>query len=242
LENLSKFQTEYWSTRAKEVSEARKVSIADPIQKDLEIKFIDSANIEFGNLLEVGCGNGVMTRYFESIASSVTALDISDISLEVLQKKFNGLVTTVVGNIEELPFPTSSFDLIISCGVLSYGDPSKVDSEILRVLRPGGTFIFIDSLNHNPIFKLNRWIRFMRGNRSLSTVIRIPKMTRVEKIASSFQESQYKTFGKWIWLHQLLRYLLGSQFALRIYDLLEGLDGQSKYGFKIVAILKNKNI
>lgn len=96
-----------------------------------------------------------------------------------------------MGNIEGLPFTDSSFDLVVSCAVLSYGDPPKVDREILGVLRPGGTFILIDSLNHNLIFKLNRWVRFLRGSRSLSTVLRIPKMRRLQRMCSPFDETRF---------------------------------------------------
>lgn len=194
------------------------------------------------DVLEIGAGTGQHTRPVVTPSLQVTAVDISKKSLEILQVRFKGSVSTVVANIEKLPFADSSFDLIISCGVLSYGDPSRVDQEIIRTLRPGGTFIFLDSLNHNPIFKLNRWFRFLRGSRSLSTVLRIPKMKRVEKLASYFKESHYWFFGQWIWVHQILRCFLGPKLALRTYDILVNQTKENRYAFKVVSILKGKKV
>jgi ubiquinone/menaquinone biosynthesis C-methylase UbiE len=47
--------------------------------------------------------------------------------------------------------------LIVSAGSLSYGDNDKVLDEIYRVLKNKGAFIAIDSLNNNPIYRLNRF-------------------------------------------------------------------------------------
>ena len=201
---------------------------------------IEEELFDVKDVLEIGAGTGQHTRPVVTPSTNVTVLDISENSLEVLQSKFMGRVSTIVGNIEELPFSDSSFDLIISCGVLSYGDPSKVDREIVRTLRPGGTFIFIDSLNHNPLFKINRWIRFLRGSRSLSTVLRIPKIKRVQKLSKYFHEANFTTFGKWIWIFQIINFFLSNEQSLRVYNSIEQSNAKSKYGFKIVAKLKGK--
>ena len=150
MENLNKFQTEYWSTRAKEISDVRKVSIADPIQKDLEIKFIDSANIEFGNLLEVGCGNGVMTRYFESKARSVTVIDISKDMIERAQSEgsFQQNTKFCLGDATSLEYADSEFDTVVLVRVLinmaSRELQLKSVDEAHRVLKANGHLILIE--------------------------------------------------------------------------------------------------
>jgi SAM-dependent methyltransferase len=204
--------------------------------------YIAEEVINATDILEIGAGTGQHTRPAITPHSYLTVLDISENSIVFLQNKFSNSVKAVVGNMEELPFPDSSFDLIISCGALSYGDPSKVDREIIRTLRPGGTFILVDSLNHNPLFKLNRWIRFLRGSRSLSTVLRIPKMKRILELANSFHESEIISFGKWIWIHKILNLFLSDELSMRIYNSIEDSNAKSKYGFKIVAKLKNKKL
>jgi SAM-dependent methyltransferase len=194
------------------------------------------------DVLEIGAGGGQHTRPIVRPYTRVIALDISEISLEVLQKKFDNRIKTVVGNIESLPFADASFDLIVSCGVLSYGDPSKVDHEILRTLRPGGTFIFIDSLNHNPIFKANRWARFLRGNRSLSTVLRIPTMPRLQNLSTSFQHADFSFFGTWIWLYPILKIFLKHDLFTKVINSLDNIKINDKYAFKVVGTLKGKKI
>ena len=61
-------------------------------------------------------------------------------------------LTTCLADIECLPFKSNSFDVVVSAGVLSYGIHEVVLNEIHRVLAPGGCFICVDSLNHNPLY------------------------------------------------------------------------------------------
>ena len=46
---------------------------------------------------------------------------------------------------ERLPFPDASVDVVIATLVLcTVGDPDAVLAEVHRVLRPGGTFRFVE--------------------------------------------------------------------------------------------------
>ena len=67
---------------------------------------------------------------------------------------------------ELLPFDNEIFDIVACAGGLSYGDNKLVLNEIYRVLKPKGMFICIDSLNENPIYKFNRYLHYLRGNRT----------------------------------------------------------------------------
>jgi ubiquinone/menaquinone biosynthesis C-methylase UbiE len=50
-----------------------------------------------------------------------------------------------LGNVEEIPFPDQSLDLVISTFSLHHWtDPVKVLNEIDRVLKPGGVFYVFD--------------------------------------------------------------------------------------------------
>ena len=61
-------------------------------------------------------------------------------------------------------------------------------NEIYRVLKPGGFVIIVDSLNNNPIYKFNRYLHYLRDNRSKDTLQRIPDIILINK---------YKKI--WIW-------------------------------------------
>jgi ubiquinone/menaquinone biosynthesis C-methylase UbiE len=86
-------------------------------------------------------------------------LDISEKSLAVCKSLFSE-VQTRVGNIEKIPLESNSIDIVLAAGSLSYGDHQKVRNEILGVLKPEGSLIVLDSLNHNLAYRMNRYIHY----------------------------------------------------------------------------------
>ncbi len=58
-------------------------------------------------------------------------------------------------------FDDNCFDLIFDFGTLSNLDQSIAANELERVLKPGGTFIFIETLGHHPIGNINRYIKML---------------------------------------------------------------------------------
>lgn len=88
------------------------------------------------DVLEVGCGTGLIMRGLQDTAKSMVGLDISPGMLEEAKKRgFN----VVEGNAESLPFDDEQFDLVYSYKVLAHvPDIRKAMKEMYRVLRPGG--------------------------------------------------------------------------------------------------------
>ena len=95
---------------------------------------------------------------------------------------------------EFLPFASGSFDLVAMAGSLSYGDNDRVLRELHRVLRSGGTLVCVDSLNHNPIYRFNRWVHYRFGERSRSTLQRMPTLGLLEQYQAAFGEAQIRYF------------------------------------------------
>jgi len=63
----------------------------------------------------------------------------------------------VTGRGEDLPFAAESFDLIVSLWVLEHlRTPEIVFSQVQRVLRPGGHFVFLTPNLRNPLLAFNR--------------------------------------------------------------------------------------
>ena len=91
-----------------------------------------------GSVLDLGSGTGA--SYSDLINFDVTALDPDEqmLSLNNFEKK-------VVGKGEEIPFKENSFDNVLCCFVWrNVSDTKKAQSEIYRVLKPGGKFILLD--------------------------------------------------------------------------------------------------
>ena len=191
-------------------------------------------------VLELGAGSGLHTAVLLQTGALVTATDISPSALALLQRKVAGLaparLSTRVADMEELPFESGSFDVVACAGSLSYGEPDLVDAEVRRVLTAGGTFVCVDSLNHNPIYRLNRWLHYTRGERTRSTLVRMPNANRIEAIGQHFQSVEVRYFGALGWTMPLLRRMLGSTRAKQVSDKADEMMKVKRSAFKFVLV------
>lgn len=114
------------------------------------------------NLLEVACGTGRATRHFVDAISPGGAIVATDINPAMVAYASNqlGLHRSIQWDIVDavsLPYPDNTFDCIVSqFGVMFYSDRPKAYAEALRVLKPGGMFLFTawDKIEHNPVARL----------------------------------------------------------------------------------------
>jgi ubiquinone/menaquinone biosynthesis C-methylase UbiE len=173
--------------------------------------------------------------------ASVTCLDIAPAALKTLTRRFaNGVnpPKTVVGDIESLPLLSASMDVITGAGVLSYGDPNCVNREIFRVLKPGGSLVCVDSLNHNWVYRLNRWRRFRRGERSRSTLLRMPTLSRLHSLSEPFASADVRFFGAMTWAVAALVPLVGQRAAAALSDRIDSAVGVRRSAFKFVLLAR----
>jgi SAM-dependent methyltransferase len=187
-------------------------------------------------VLELGAGMGENTEPLILTGCNLYLLDISEVSLGVAKKRWGERVNIVPGNIEDIPFSDDYFDFVVGAGCLSYGDPRQVDKEISRVLKPGGTLIMVDALNHNPIYVLNRVKHLVFRNRSLSTLFRIPKTKRLDEIGKMYHEVDIQFFGVYLWLYKLTKEIFGHKSAVKIYEFFEKKSKRKKLAFKFVYV------
>ena len=193
-------------------------------------------------LLELGAGSGLHTGVLLQTGAQVVASDISPNSLNLLKLRFQrttGDLNVEVADIEKLPFEARSFDAVVSAGSLSYGEPHLVDAEIRRVLRPGGIFICVDSLNHNPIYRLNRWLHYLRGNRSLSTLKRMPDLNRIKAMGDGFSNVNVHYFGALSFAMPALARLSSENTAQIVSDRIDQWIGVKRSAFKFVFVAQN---
>jgi ubiquinone/menaquinone biosynthesis C-methylase UbiE/glycosyltransferase involved in cell wall biosynthesis len=194
-------------------------------------------------VLEIGAGTGMYTETILQTGARVTATDISESALEILQRRMAqyGNFETRVADMEALPFADGAFDLVVSAGSLSYGDNQIVMDEIYRVLDSGGKFICVDSLNHSPIYRLNRWIQYLRGLRTRSTIERMPTQALVRQYGQKFGQVRSQYFGSITWSMPLLKIFLADETFARISARIDRLVGVSKSAFKLVMVADKKS-
>jgi ubiquinone/menaquinone biosynthesis C-methylase UbiE len=102
-----------------------------------------------GDVLELGCGGGInMEFYAPDRVTSLTGLDPSPELLAMTRAaaQAQGLDADIQGGVgEAMPFESGRFDTVVTTFTLcSVADPTAVLAEIRRVLKPGGTALFLE--------------------------------------------------------------------------------------------------
>jgi 2-polyprenyl-6-hydroxyphenyl methylase / 3-demethylubiquinone-9 3-methyltransferase len=121
------------------------------------------------NVLEVGCGGGLLSEEIANLGYNTTGVDPSEQSLNTAARhalENNLSIIYRKGYGENLPFEPESFDVVLCCDVLEHvSDLPQVISEISRVLKHNGVFIY-DTFNRNFFSKitaiaiLQKWKRW----------------------------------------------------------------------------------
>jgi ubiquinone/menaquinone biosynthesis C-methylase UbiE len=98
------------------------------------LSFLDRYVLAESKVCEVGCGPGRATMYLDLLGLQVTAVDISQKSID-LAKHRSPRVNFVLANNLSLPFTDDSFDIVISDGVIRHtASPRLSFSENSRIL------------------------------------------------------------------------------------------------------------
>jgi ubiquinone/menaquinone biosynthesis C-methylase UbiE len=100
-----------------------------------------------GMILDAGCGPGSMLHYFGSYGE-VVGMDHYAPAVAMAASHFTGPL--IQGAFRSLPFADGSFSLVVACEVLyhrSIPDVGEAVCELVRVVKPGGVLLIIDSAN-----------------------------------------------------------------------------------------------
>ena len=100
----------------------------------------------FTRVLDIGCGEGQVTRRLASHNSNVLGLDATWAQISVAASRANG-DAYVRGSAVALPFRDHVFDAALACLVFAHiAEMHHAIEEVTRVLRPTGRFVLM--LNH----------------------------------------------------------------------------------------------
>jgi ubiquinone/menaquinone biosynthesis C-methylase UbiE len=105
---------------------------------------------------DLGCGSGVFTDLLRRQGYEAVGLDISPKLIALGRAKYPK-VEFLEGDVEHLPFPSSSLDGILLSGLVHHlPDPTLCATEVFRVTKPGGAFVAFDPNRMNPFMYLYR--------------------------------------------------------------------------------------
>lgn len=122
-------------------------------------------SLPYSDVLDVATGTGdVAFKIYESmLPDTITGIDLSSRMLDIARKKLQNMsedarqsIRFMEGNCLEMPFADESFDIVtVAYGVRNFENLKKGYSEMLRVLRKGGTLCVIElSVPKNPLLRL----------------------------------------------------------------------------------------
>jgi len=104
------------------------------------------------SILDIATGTGDLAiNLSKTSATKIVGFDISPGMLEVgkekvIQKELDHKIEMVLGDSENMPFKDNSFDAItVAFGVRNFENLEKGLSEILRVLKPNGIFVILET-------------------------------------------------------------------------------------------------
>ncbi|MBT8259751.1 MAG: bifunctional demethylmenaquinone methyltransferase/2-methoxy-6-polyprenyl-1,4-benzoquinol methylase UbiE [Flavobacteriaceae bacterium] len=114
------------------------------------VNLVDKQNPR--HILDIATGTGDLAiNLAETHAEKITGLDISEGMLEIGKQKIskrqlNNRIEMVVGDSENLPFKDNTFDAItVAFGIRNFENLEKGLGEILRVLKPSGIFVILET-------------------------------------------------------------------------------------------------
>lgn len=110
------------------------------------------ANQKPKSVLDIATGTGDLAiNLTQTAAHKIIGLDISEGMLDVGRKKINAkklnnTIEMIIGDSENLPFDDNSFDAItVAFGVRNFEHLDVGLKEILRVLKPNGIFVVLET-------------------------------------------------------------------------------------------------
>lgn len=125
-------------------------------------EFFSDMDKDKSHVLDYGCGEGWAALLLYTQAKKVTAFDISQGRIDVLNKyiEVNNInnIEALATDGENLPFENEVFDYVFGNAILHHLILDSSLKEVARTLKTGGKAAFCEPFAHNPLINLYRYI------------------------------------------------------------------------------------
>ena len=145
LEKFTKLADQWWDPNGK----FKPLHLINPLRTSYIEDKVDIKNLE---ILDIGCGGGILAELLSQKGAKVTAIDLADGPLNVAkirQKKSKLDINYRKISTTDMVKEKKTFDLITCLEMLEHvPDPSQVIKECAQLCKPGG-HLFFSTINRN---------------------------------------------------------------------------------------------
>lgn len=131
------------------------------------LDYLESLPLERLRILDYGCGSGDWGVLMATEGARVVLLDLSPVAIEAGQRRadVNGVADRVTGVARDASdlgcFEDDAFDLVFASAALHHTlKYPAVVTELLRVLKPGGTLLLVETFGNNRLLNMMRRLRW----------------------------------------------------------------------------------
>jgi ubiquinone/menaquinone biosynthesis C-methylase UbiE len=129
----------------------------DPEGKEIEV-ITGLLGPSTGDLLEIGCGDGRLTKELDDLFGTLTALDPELPTVVEAAASYAGRTRFLAGSGEELPLADGCADVVLFSLSLHHQDSVKALEEARRVLRDDGRVLVLEPVEHSMLVRLFAFI------------------------------------------------------------------------------------
>ena len=150
--------------------------------------------LEGKKVLELGTGTGGTATLLAKRGASVVGIDLlpfrlAEAQMRAVEHNVAEAVNFALMDATHLAFPDNTFDFIISKSVLVFTDHRQTSKECYRVLKPGGTAVFMENMRYHPMVWLYRKM-FLK----YSGKLRYFSVKDIETVGAEFEKLEHREF------------------------------------------------
>lgn len=166
--------------------------------------FDELNDINGQKIVDIGCGNGIISTFFALKGAKVIGIDIEEDELEkarkaVLELNIKDECVFLQGSAESIPIDSGSIDVVFSRSTIQYMQRQAALEEYIRILKPGGTLVLLENLPLNPFINMYRLHRKLFAKtpkeiRYVNSVLGYLTFSEINKLKNSFEKITHKEY------------------------------------------------